>query len=102
MLNNCEDWVDNEVVRTEVNNNVHDGFYGSTEFNFITVVMFKIKKATDEFCCFGTVSTRIVCRTPISREMFLKQRRYSSQSWKTELLTRSKLSQPNYGFKVTR
>ena len=53
MLNNCEDWVDNEVVRTEVNNNVHDGFYGSTEFNFITVVMLKIKKATDEFCCFG-------------------------------------------------
>jgi hypothetical protein len=100
MLNNCEDWVDNEVVGTGVDSGVLHGFCGSAEFDLITVVILKVGKATDEFCCL-VLCLPGACAVHLS-EMFLNQRRYSSQTWKTELLTRSKLSQPNYGFIVTR
>ena len=54
------------VAETMLNNNVEHRPTVPTRFTNTTLVMCNADMATDEICCFGSASTRIVCRIHLS------------------------------------
>ena len=54
------------VAETMLNNNVEHRPTVPTRFTNTTLVMCNADMATDEICCFGSASSRIVCRIHLS------------------------------------